>query len=43
MLKTMNNGTIITINNLVKRFPIGGGEFTALNGIHLAFDKGEFS
>jgi putative ABC transport system ATP-binding protein len=43
MLKTMNNGTIITINSLVKKFPIGGGQFTALNGIHLTFDKGEFS
>jgi len=43
MRKTMNNGTIITIHSLVKRFPIGGGEFTALNGIHLGFDKGEFS
>ncbi len=39
----MTNGTIITIDNLVKRFPIGGGEFTALNGINLSFDKGEFS
>ncbi len=39
----MNNGTIITINSLVKNFPIGGGQFTALNGIHLTFDKGEFS
>jgi putative ABC transport system ATP-binding protein len=43
MLRTMNYGTIITINSLVKNFPIGGGHFTALNGIHLAFDKGEFS
>lgn len=43
MLKTMKNGTIITIDNLVKRFPIGGGEFTALNGINLSFNKGEFS
>ncbi|MCK4751745.1 MAG: ABC transporter ATP-binding protein [Bacteroidales bacterium] len=39
----MKNGTIITIDNLVKRFPIGGGEFTALNGINLSFNKGEFS
>jgi len=39
----MTNGTIINIDNLVKRFPIGGGEFTALNGITLSFDKGEFS
>lgn len=39
----MKNGSIITIDNLVKSFPIGGGEFTALNGINLAFEKGEFS
>jgi len=39
----MKNGTIITIDNLIKRFPIGGGEFTALNGINLTFEKGEFS
>jgi putative ABC transport system ATP-binding protein len=39
----MKNGNIITIENLVKSFPIGGGEFTALNGINLTFDKGEFS
>lgn len=39
----MKNGTIITIQNLIKRFPIGGGEFTALNGINLSFEKGEFS
>jgi len=39
----MKNGSIITIENLVKSFPIGGGEFTALNGISLKFEKGEFS
>jgi putative ABC transport system ATP-binding protein len=39
----MKNGTIINIENLVKQFPIGGGHFTALNGINLSFDKGEFS
>jgi len=39
----MKNGSIITIENLVKNFPIGGGEFTALNGIDLSFAKGEFS
>ncbi len=38
----MKNGTIVTIDNLIKRFPIGGGEFTALNGISLSFEKGEF-
>ena len=39
----MKNGSIITIENLVKSFPIGGGKFTALNGINLTFQKGEFS
>lgn len=39
----MKNGSIINIENLVKSFPIGGGEFTALNGISLDFEKGEFS
>jgi len=39
----MQNNTIITIENLVKRFPIGGGYFTALNDISLTFGKGEFS
>ena len=39
----MKNGTIITIENLTKRFPIGGGYFTALEGINLEFEKGEFT
>ncbi|PID91248.1 MAG: lipoprotein-releasing system ATP-binding protein LolD [Bacteroidetes bacterium] len=39
----MKNGQIISIKRLVKRFPIGGGEFTALNGISLSFGKGEFA
>lgn len=34
---------IIVIENLVKRFPVGDGEFTALNNINLTFKKGEFS
>ena len=34
---------IITIEKLVKRFPVGDGEFTALNDINLSFKKGEFS
>ncbi len=37
------NGTIIDIRGLVKWFPIGGGQFTALNGITLGIDKGEFT
>jgi putative ABC transport system ATP-binding protein len=39
----MNNSKIIEIHDLVKRFPIGGGQFTALNGINLSFGKGEFA
>ena len=39
----MNNSTIVSISGLVKRFPIGGGQFTALNGIDLTFAKGEFA
>ena len=34
---------IITTEKLVKRFPVGDGEFTALNDINLSFEKGEFS
>jgi len=39
----MNNSKIIEIHDLIKRFPIGGGYFTALNGITLSFGKGEFA
>ena len=39
----MNNSTIVSISGLVKRFPIGGGQFTALDGIDLTFVKGEFT
>lgn len=39
----MNNSSIIEIQDLIKRFPIGGGWFTALNGIDLTFDRGEFA
>lgn len=39
----MENSSIIQINNLIKRFPIGKGEFTALNGINLKFGRGEFA
>lgn len=34
---------IIRIENLVKKFPMGKTEFTALNGIELQFLKGEFA
>jgi putative ABC transport system ATP-binding protein len=34
---------IIKINNLVKRFPVGKGHFTALNQVNLNFSKAEFA
>jgi putative ABC transport system ATP-binding protein len=34
---------IIKINNLIKRFPMGKSEFTALKGINLNFEQGEFA
>lgn len=37
------NDTIIHIEKLVKRFPVGDGFFTALNDINLQFQKGEFA
>ncbi len=33
---------IINITSLVKRFPVGSGEFTALSSINLTVNKGEF-
>jgi len=39
----MNNSKIITIKGLVKRYPVGKGEFTALSDINLTFSKGEFA
>lgn len=38
----MEQSSIITIKNLVKKFPVGKGFFTALNGINLTFNTGEF-
>ena len=37
------SSTLITITDLIKSFPIGKGEFIALNKINLSFDKGEFA
>ncbi|MFH1428432.1 MAG: ABC transporter ATP-binding protein [Candidatus Margulisiibacteriota bacterium] len=37
------NNTLIKTENLIKRYPIGVGEFTALKGINLQFAKGEFT
>ena len=39
----MNKEKIIEINSLVKKFPIGGDFFTALNDIDLLVYEGEFS
>ena len=39
----MDNNTIINVNHLVKKFPIGGGYFTALEDINLEIRKGEFA
>jgi putative ABC transport system ATP-binding protein len=41
--KAMKNGALITIQHLVKRYPIGGREFTALKDINLTIGKGEFT
>lgn len=35
--------TTIIINDLVKRFPMGKSEFTAIGGINLSFNEGEFA
>jgi len=39
----MNKGKIIVTRGLVKKFPIGGGWFTALKDINLEFEAGEFT
>ena len=39
----MNDEVIIKIEGLKKHFPMGGGRFTALNGIDLSFGRGEFA
>src|SRR5690606_41597873 len=33
---------IIRLTGLVKQFPVGDGHFTALNGINLTIERGEF-
>ena len=35
--------TIVEVKNLVKKFPVGTGFFTALDGINLEFSEGEFT
>jgi putative ABC transport system ATP-binding protein len=39
----MDLSPIIKIENLVKKFPMGKGEFIALNGIELLFSSGDFA
>jgi putative ABC transport system ATP-binding protein len=39
----METSSIIKIDKLTKRFPVGNGSFTALNNMTLSFDKGEFA
>jgi len=39
----MENSVLIKTEKMVKKFPIGGGFFTALNDINLNFKKGEFT
>lgn len=34
--------TVVKVENMVKRYPMGGREFTALKKINLEFEKGEF-
>ena len=38
----MENNTVIMIKNLVKRFPVGAEFFTALKGVNLTLNTGEF-
>ena len=38
----MENSSIILIEKLVKRFPVGKSEFTALNKVNLTVERGEF-
>ena len=39
----MGKNIIIKIDSLIKKFPIGGDFFTALNDINLIINKGEFT
>lgn len=39
----MENSSIVKIDRLVKRFPVGKTDFTALNGITVSFGTGEFA
>lgn len=39
----MENSNVITTESLIKKFPMGKSEFTALNGIDLQLSQGEFA
>ena len=39
----MDNNAVITIRNLIKRFPMGNDFFTALKGVNLTLNTGEFT
>jgi putative ABC transport system ATP-binding protein len=39
----MENSTVIKTESLIKKFPMGKSEFTALNGIDLQLSQGEFA
>ena len=39
----MEKDTVIVINGLIKRFPVGGDYFTALKNIDLNLNEGEFT
>ena len=39
----MENSNVITTESLIKKFPMGRSEFTALNGIDLQLSQGEFA
>ena len=39
----MENSTVVRIENLIKKFPMGKSEFTAINGIDLTLSQGEFA
>ncbi len=39
----MQNSAVVTINHLLKQFPVGGDFFTALKDVTLSFARGEFT
>ncbi len=39
----MNSGKLISVDELIKTYPMGKREFTALEDINLDFDQGEFA